>query len=148
MHPNTKILVERLISLDPEKRPTVMEVLTSELLPQEEIYEKLTKQLVNYRNPMKLKLMRFLTQLPTPKTLDVTYFGSYTYKNQGLSSLHRETTITAQPNEKQTYAKKQFISDSQLLHTTFVPKVEADLRQLFLQNGAREIANLPVLAPL
>lgn len=41
MDPTTKILIERLISLDPEKRPTVIEVLTSELLPQEEIYQKL-----------------------------------------------------------------------------------------------------------
>lgn len=38
MEQNALILIEKLISLDPDKRPTVMEVLTSELLPQEEIY--------------------------------------------------------------------------------------------------------------
>jgi hypothetical protein len=80
MEPNVVILIERLISIDPEKRPTVMEVLTSELLPQEEIFEKLQQHLVNYKNPMKLKLMRFLCQLPTSKTLDITYFGSYKYR--------------------------------------------------------------------
>lgn len=41
MKEDTVILIEKLISLDPNKRPTVMEVLTSELLPQEEIYQKL-----------------------------------------------------------------------------------------------------------
>ena len=33
MDPKAKILIEKLISLDPDKRPTVMEVLTSESLP-------------------------------------------------------------------------------------------------------------------
>jgi serine/threonine protein kinase len=33
MEPNVVILIERLISIDPDKRPTIMEVLTSELLP-------------------------------------------------------------------------------------------------------------------
>ena len=101
-----------------------MEVLTSELLPQEEIYEKLTKQLVNYRNPMKLKLMRFLTQLQTPKTLDITYFGAYSYKDQ--FSMARETPVI-KTDGKLNY-KKHGVSDSRILHTTFIPKVEADLR--------------------
>ena len=41
MEPNIVILIERLISVDPDKRPTIMEVLTSELLPQDEIFDKL-----------------------------------------------------------------------------------------------------------
>jgi serine/threonine protein kinase len=33
IEPNAVILIERMISPDPDKRPTIMEVLTSELLP-------------------------------------------------------------------------------------------------------------------
>jgi len=43
MEPNAVILIERMISPDPDKRPTIIEVLTSELLPQEENFEKLLK---------------------------------------------------------------------------------------------------------
>lgn len=80
MEPNVVLLIERLISGDPEKRPTIMEVLTSELLPQEEVLSKLQQHLLNHKNPLKLRLIRFLAALPTPKSLDVTYSGHYKYQ--------------------------------------------------------------------
>ena len=47
----------------------------SELVPQDEIFDKLLVHFQNPKNTTKLKLMRFLQSQPVPQTLDLTYFG-------------------------------------------------------------------------
>ena len=44
--------------------------------------------------------------------------------------------------------RKNLVSETQILQTTFLQKLEDDLRQLFLCNAAREPSELPVLAPM
>ena len=57
------ILIEKMVRKEPDERPTLLEVLTSEWLPQDEILKKLKPHLQNHKSSVKLQLMRFLGML-------------------------------------------------------------------------------------
>jgi len=56
---------------------------------------------------MKLKLMRFLCQLPTSKTLDVTYSGNYKYREY----------FSRLSSDKLTQLAEKFVKKSQITDT-------------------------------
>jgi len=69
------ILIEKMVKREPENRPNLLEVLTSEFLPQDEILKKLKPHLNNHKSSVKLQLMRYLGFLQFPKALDLQYHG-------------------------------------------------------------------------
>ena len=69
-------LIEKMIKAEADKRPTLLEVLTSEALPQDEILKSLLPHLANHKSSVKLQLMRFLGMLPFPKALELQYHGN------------------------------------------------------------------------
>ena len=56
-------LIEKMIKKDPEQRPTLLEVLTNDSLPQDEILRKVLPHLQNHKSSVKLNLMRYLGNL-------------------------------------------------------------------------------------
>ena len=73
MEDKTKPLIEQMVKQDPDERPTVLDVLTGDHIPQDKGFEQMKELLENHKNPEKLKLMRFLCQLKIPQALDLTY---------------------------------------------------------------------------
>ena len=55
-----------MVKQDPDERPTVLDVLTGDHIPQDKGFEQMKELLENHKNPEKLKLMRFLCQLNIP----------------------------------------------------------------------------------
>lgn len=72
-------LIEKMTQKEPEKRPPLIDVLTSEFLPQDEILSKLFHHLRNHKSSVKLQLMRFLASLPVPKALELSFHGIFEY---------------------------------------------------------------------
>ena len=64
-------LIEKMIKKDPEQRPTLLEVLTNDSLPQDEILRKVLPHLQNHKSSVKLNLMRYLGNLEFPKALEL-----------------------------------------------------------------------------
>ena len=69
-------LIEKMIKKDPDQRPTLLEVLTNDSLPQDEILRKVMPHLRNHKSSVKLLLMRFLGNLEFPKALELQYHGN------------------------------------------------------------------------
>ena len=63
------VLIEKMVAEEPDERPSLLEVLTSESLPQDEILKKLKPHLINHKSSVKLQLMRYLGCLDFPKAL-------------------------------------------------------------------------------
>lgn len=57
----------------------LLEVLTSESLPQDEILRNLMPHLSNHKSSVKLQLMRFLGMLNFPKALELQYHHNLNY---------------------------------------------------------------------
>ena len=69
-------LIERMIKKEPDERPTLIDVLTGDLLPIDEILKKVKPHLINHKSSVKLQLMRFLGNCEFPKALDLQYHGN------------------------------------------------------------------------
>ena len=64
-------LIEKMVKKEPDERPNLLEVLTCEFLPQDEILKNLQPHLQNHKSSVKLQLMRFLHNLQFPKALEL-----------------------------------------------------------------------------
>ena len=73
MPENAVSLIEELLEIDPSARATILQVLTSPDLPQEENFQAMQMHLASHKNAMKLKLLKFLGEQETPLSLDLTY---------------------------------------------------------------------------
>ena len=56
-------LIEKMVKKQPDERPTLLEVLTDEALPQDAILQSLFPLLSNHKSSVKLQLMRHLSTL-------------------------------------------------------------------------------------
>ena len=65
-----------MIKKDPDQRPTLLEVLTNDSLPQDEILKKVMPHLRNHKSSVKFSLMRYLVNLEFPKALELWYHGN------------------------------------------------------------------------
>lgn len=81
-------LIEKMIKKQASQRPTLLEILTSADLPQDEILEGLMQHLKNHKSSVKLQLFQQLSRLEVPKALGLQYNGSL---QDELRNLNRQT---------------------------------------------------------
>jgi len=98
-------LIEKMIKKRPQDRPTPLEVLTSEALPQDEILQSLMPHLSNHKSSVKLQLMRFLGMLDVPKALQLQYHGSLREDLRQLNKNSQTQTEAPTPGLPKTSKK-------------------------------------------
>ena len=66
-------LIKDMVKKDAELRPSLLELLFHEALPQDEVLKNLLPHLQNHKSAVKLQLMRHLTSLSFPKAIEMQY---------------------------------------------------------------------------
>lgn len=150
-------LIEKMIKKQASQRPTLLEILTSADLPQDEILEGLMQHLKNHKSSVKLQLFQQLSRLEVPKALGLQYNGSL---QDELRNLNRQTNqdpgtpgLPKRLNKDMIKREKRKKDIDNALKTNALlakiqRKIVSDLHKLFESNGASNLTNLPVVAPI
>lgn len=80
---NAQKLILQLVDMDPDRRPTAFQLLSSEQIPSAifsmELLQKYRDILLNHKHVENIKLMHYLFSRPTPRDLDLSYEGGGLY---------------------------------------------------------------------